>query len=86
MASKRDLKRQVRKVIFDVLNDCDYITMNDAKNADAADRLMDEAVDFHDQILPRISRAKTKAEFRDLIAEIQKTGESFIDRLNQISS
>lgn len=86
MASKRDLKRQVRKVIFDILNDCDYITMNDAKNADAADRLMDEAVDFHDQILPRIGRAKTKAEFRTLIEEIKKTGEGLIDRLNQISS
>ncbi len=85
MASKRILKKRVRNMVFEVLNDCDYIIMNDGKNADKADSLIDEAVDFHDAIIAKISKANSKKEFNDIVSELKKGGEDFVKKLNALN-
>lgn len=72
-------------MVFEVLNDCDYIIMNDGKNADKADSLIDEAVDFHDAIIAKISKANSKKEFNDIVGELKKGGEDFVKKLNALN-
>lgn len=86
MASKRLLKKKVKRMVYEVLDSCDYIVINDSKNADKAETLMDEAVDFHDAVLPRITVAKSKKEFNEIVTEITKTGEDFVKKLNALNA
>lgn len=86
MASIRLLKKRVQRIVIDLLDDCDYLIVSDSPNADEADRLIDDAVLFHDAILSRISAAKSKAEFRELVSEIDSKEEEFIERLNQVNN
>lgn len=85
MASKRLLKKRVRRMIFEVLNDCDYVIVNDGKNADKADKLIDEAVDFHDDIIAKINSANNKKEFSSILEELNKGGEDFVKKLNALN-
>lgn len=84
MASKKILKKRVKGMVFEILNDCDYIIVNDGKNADKADKLIDEAVDFHDVVIAKINAAKSKKEFNEIVTSINMAGEDFVKKLNSL--
>ncbi len=84
MASKKILKKRVKGMVFEILNDCDYIIVNDGKNADKADKLIDEAVDFHDGVIAKINAANSKKEFNEIVASLNKAGEDFVNKLNSL--
>ncbi len=85
MASKRDLKKRVRRVVFEVLNGCDEIIVGDGKDADKADKLIDEAVDFHDDIIAKIIKAGSKKEFNAILEEFNKGQEALAKKLEGLS-
>ena len=84
MASKKDLKKRVKRMVYEVLNNCDYVIVNDGKNADKADQLSDDAVDFHDEVIAKINAAKSKKEFNDIVETLKKGGEDFVKKLNAL--
>ena len=59
--------------------------MHDSPNAEAADRLIDEAVDFYEAILHEIGKAKQKSDFRKIVESITEKEDEFFDRLNQLN-
>ena len=85
MASKRLLKKRLHRIVEDLLDDCDYLIVNDAPTADEADKLIDEAVDFYEEILGEINRANNKADFRKVVEMITKKEDEFFDRLNKLN-
>ena len=84
MASKKDLKKRVKRMVYEVLNDCDYVIVNDGKNADKADQLSDDAVDFHDEVIAKINAAKSKKELNAIVETLKKGGEDFVKKLNAL--
>ncbi len=85
MSSIKDLKKSVKKMVIAILDDCDYIMESGGKNADKADKLIDQAVDFHDEMIAKINKANTKADFRSLKEEIEKKAVEFVDALNALN-
>ena len=84
MASKRLLKKRMKRMVYEILNECDYVIVSEGKNADAADKLIDEAVDFHNQMNEKITVANSKIEFRGIVEEIEKKSEDFVKKLNRL--
>ena len=82
MASKKLLKKRVKRIVYEVLDSCDYHIVNEHPKADAADKLIDEAVDFHDNIVNKINTANSKKEFKDIAGEVDKANVAFTDKLN----
>lgn len=85
MASKRLLKKKMKRMVYEILDECDYVLVSDGKNADAADQLIDEAVDFHNAMNEKISAANSKAEFRGIVEEIEKQSKEFVKKLNELA-
>ncbi len=71
-------------MVYEILNECDYVIVSEGKNADAADKLIDEAVDFHNQMNEKITGANSKIEFRGIVEEIEKKSEDFVKKLNSL--
>lgn len=84
MASKKVLKKKVKGMVFEILNDCDYIIVNDGKNAEKADELIDEAVDFHDEVISKINSAKTKKDYNEINESLGKANIDFVKKLNSL--
>ena len=72
-------------MVFEILNDCDYVVVNGGKNADKADALIDEAVDFHDAVIAKISKATSKKEFNEIQEELKKGSLEFTKKLNALN-
>lgn len=73
MASKRLLKKRIKNSTFRMLNECDYVMETNSSSADAADKLMDEVVDFYDSIMDKFGAAKTTQEIKAVSVEAEKT-------------
>lgn len=84
MASKRLLKKRMKRIVYEVLDECDYVIVSESKNADKADALIDEAVAFHNDVNEKISKANSKAEFRAIAEEVDKQEEEFLAKLNKL--
>ena len=82
MASKKLLKKRVKRIVYEVLDSCDYHVVNEHPKADAADKLMDDAVDFHDSMIQKINAANSKKDFREITAAVDKANVDFTDKLN----
>jgi hypothetical protein len=84
MASKKLLKKRVKRIVYEVLDSCDYLVVNDHPSADKADKLMDEAVDFHEDTIARINSAQDKKAFREIALDVSKASKDFTDKLNSL--
>ena len=86
MASKRLLKKRVNRIVVDLLDDCDYLIVNEAPNADEADKLIDDAVAFYEDVLNNINKAEDKKAFREIVEAVDMNEKAFIERLNKLQS
>lgn len=82
MSSKRDIKKEVNNMVFDVVEECFSLQLYDASKKEATDKFIEEAADYMEEILSKINKATTKKDFAPLRAEIAKTGETWVERLN----
>ncbi|MFT5859059.1 MAG: hypothetical protein ACI865_001155 [Flavobacteriaceae bacterium] len=71
MASKRDLKKNVQTKVYLIMDACDE-AVDGGKESKAADKLMDDVVDFYEGIMPKINGAKDRASFKSINEEIDK--------------
>ena len=84
MASVRLLKKKVKRIVIEVLDDCDYIVENNGPKADKAEALMDEAVDFFNETIDKVGSAKSKSDYQKIKEEVDKKEEEFLEKLNKI--
>jgi len=85
MSSVKLLKKRVKGMVYEVLNDCDYVIVNEGKNADAAESLIDEAVEFHNDMVTKINAAKNKSDFKAITEEVDKKAIDFVKKLNALN-
>ena len=84
MSNKRILKRNINEMVFDVVEECFHHQMLDESKAPATEKLITEAASFQDVILGRMHKAKGKAEFRAIVADVEEKADHFVDALNSI--
>ncbi len=85
MASKRELKRNVNNMVFDIVEECFTISLLNESKTEEAEKIIDETAEFQDEILVSISRAKTKKDFAPIREKIEKSAIQFIEKLNALN-
>ena len=84
MASKREIKKAVKEMVYDIMDECDYHVVSEKKNAEAAEDLMDEVVGYHEMMMAKIRVTKDKAGFRALRAQLEEDASDFVRRINEL--
>lgn len=84
MASKRDLKKALNNLIFDIVEECFSAQLYNEKKTEASDKLINEAADFQEEILSKINSAKSKAEFRAIREQIEEKADQLFDSVNAL--
>lgn len=84
MANKRDIKKGLNNLVYDIVDDCFSVQLfNDAK-VEASDKVIDQAADFQNEMLAKINKAKSKAEFRAIHTEIETKSEEFFQAVSAL--
>jgi hypothetical protein len=90
MASKRNLKKNVNAVCFDIIDE--LMTMQDMYNPKKEEirQLLDEAIIFRNDFINRINTAKKEEKpgkaLKTLNEELEEQTISFLDRLNALAA
>ncbi|MBI2258796.1 MAG: hypothetical protein HYU67_07845 [Flavobacteriia bacterium] len=84
MASKKQLKKAMDNLIFDALDECYSIQLYQPAKKEESDRVIDEIVEFRNDIINKIYKSKQKAEFKEIIQKIEEKSEEFFDTINQM--
>ncbi len=82
MASKRIFKKNLNKMVFDIVEECFSVQLYNESKAEVSDKLIDEAVEFRNNMTEKIHTAKTKQEFKALHAEVEDAAVDFIHKIN----
>lgn len=86
MANKRDLKKSINSLVFDVIDESIYIQEIKPEKFEACEKLIDEAVNYYNNALSKMNSAKAKSEFRSIAIELEESAENFIEGLNALNS
>ena len=85
MASKREIKKVVKEMVYDIMDDCDFYVVTKSKSAEAAEALMDEAVGFHEMMMAKIRSTKDNAGFRALRVQLEEDAIGFVNKVNDLA-
>lgn len=84
MASKRKFKKQLNKVIFDVVEECFVVQIHEPEKAEATNKLVSEVVSFRNDMRHKISSTKHRKDFTPVRTEAQQTINGFVERVNAL--
>ena len=84
MASKRELKKSINSMIYDVVDECYSLQLFDESKKKKTDEFIDEAANFQDEITSAIRQAKTKKDFKAINDKFHKANEEWRVRLNKL--
>lgn len=84
MASKKDFKKELNYIVFDVVEECFSIQLYNATKTEASNQLIDEVIDFRNQMTSKIHAAKSKKDFPALKNEVEDAAIEFVHKLNEI--
>lgn len=84
MASKRDLKKRVNYMVYDVVEECFSLQLYDESKKEKTDLFIEEAADFLEEILHQINVTSTKKEFGPINEKIELKSDEWIDKLNDL--
>jgi hypothetical protein len=82
MASKRELKRELRRMIEDVIDECYSIQLYNPKKSNDTNGLIDESVVFYDEMVTEIRNGQSKKDARATINKIGVKTTDLISKLN----
>lgn len=82
MASKRLIKKQLNGMIFDVVDECFSVQLYNQSKTEDTNKLIDEALDFRDDMLARIHQAKAKKDYPAIYGDLENKGIYFVEQLN----
>jgi hypothetical protein len=85
MSSKRNLKKIVNNIVFDVVGECFHIQETNPKKLDETEALFDKAAQFQDEILQEIHAAKTKKDYTPIVNKINEMQTTFTNELNDLN-
>ena len=69
-------------MIFDVVDECFSVQLYNQSKTDATNKLIDEALDFRDDMLARIHQAKAKKDYPSIYEGMENKGIYFVEQLN----
>lgn len=84
MASKRIFKKNLNKMVFDIVEECFSVQLYNESKTEATNKLIDEAVEFRNNMTEKIHKAKTPKEFKVLHTEAEDMAVDFIHKINDL--
>ena len=89
MASVKNLKKDINYVLSDIIEECYLWQMlqEDAKKADKAERIIDEAILTFDELIEKVNTKKIKdkkAHFNLISSELENKAKSLLSKIEKL--
>ena len=72
-------------MIHDVIDECFFHQELYPASAEKSEKLIDDAVHFHMEVIGAIAKAKTKLDYKPIYALIKEKQDQYVDTLNALA-
>ncbi len=90
MASIKNLKKDVNKILAEVIEECYSFQQNaDEKTNNKIEEIIDEAIETFDQLIQKIHDKKVEnksTHFNNITKELETKGNELLEKLNKLVS
>ncbi len=84
MANKRDIKKIINNVIIDIVEESYSVQLFNESKTKESNAIIDNAANVQDELLSRISKAKSKSEFKSIVADFETKTDELYDLVNKL--
>jgi hypothetical protein len=84
MASKRKFKKDLNRMVFDVVEECFSVQLYNENKTQATNELIEEVIGFRNGMSEKINSAKTIKDFPVLKNEVEDAAVNYIHKLNSL--
>lgn len=84
MANKRELKKALNNMVYEIVEECYSIQLYDQGKEEASNKVIAETATFHDAALNKINTAKNKADFKVIVTDIEAAADQLFDKVNEL--
>lgn len=89
MASIKNLKKDINYVLSDIIEECYYwqILQDDAKKAEKAEPIIDEAIDVFDELIAKVNAdtiEDKKAHFNAISKELEDKANGLLVKIEKL--
>lgn len=88
MASIRNLKKDINKVLADVIEECYVVQLDaDEKNNEKIESIIDEAIETFDALIEKIHEKGVEnksAHFKNISKELEEKGSELLQKLSAL--
>lgn len=84
MANKRQIKKIVNSVIIDIVEESYSVQLFNDSKINESNAIIDAAASLQDNLLGRISQAKSKADFKSIYADFETKTDELYDQVNKL--
>lgn len=84
MSSKKDFKKQLNYMVIDIIDECFSVQLYNPSKTEQTDALIDEVINFRNDMSSKIHAAKSKKDFGALRQEVETAAVDFVHKVNGI--
>ena len=84
MASKRKFKKDLNRMVFDVVEECFSVQLYNENKTQATNELIEEVIGFRNGMSEKKNSAKTTKDFPVLKNEVEDAAVNYIHKLNSL--
>ena len=84
MASKRKFKKDLNRMVFDVVEECFSVQLYNENKTQATNELIEEVIGFRNGMSEKINSAKTTKDFPVLKNDVEDAAVNYIHKLNSL--
>jgi len=84
MASKRQLKKEINRAIYDVVDECFSVQLFNVTKKEKSDQIIDSAASVQEELLARLNTARSKEEFRSIRSDFMEKTVALYQEISQI--
>ncbi|MCC5924534.1 MAG: hypothetical protein JJT77_12175 [Crocinitomicaceae bacterium] len=84
MSSKKDLKKAIKQMVFEVVEECFTIQLFDETKKEASEKLINDAIVYLNTAVSEINAAKDKATFKAIENRAEQKADEWVEALNKL--
>jgi hypothetical protein len=84
MSSKKNLKKAIKQMVFEVVEECYTVQLFDESKSEASEKLINDAIIYLNNVISEINAAKDRKAFKAIEEKAEQKADEWLEALNKL--
>lgn len=84
MSSKKNLKKAIKQMVFEVVEECYTVQLFDESKSEASEKLINDAIIYLNNVISEINAANDRKAFKAIEEKAEQKADEWLEALNKL--